>query len=509
MASREPNPGPNGHRDGNTYSKFIVKNVKNVKSGAILRPKDMALFVRELSILHHFRHHDGIVQLLGVGWSYDCLEDVDLTPCPKPALLLEEAQGTLEWLLAQPLNVTLLVEMKICSDIASGLLALHECGLMHGDVKPANILVFPQPVIRDGVESLSYGCKISDFSLTRVVGAEDSWFSGGTRLYIAPEQGSKLSPEQLLRTDVWSLGLLFAQVTQRELDLKQAIGKPELMAKIIHQSVHDSIQSSTWDSVTTTLWLSMVNDTVQKDANKRHLHRVVHNFQMYFQQKAQHLAIRPIKTITPRFEPIKQNDLLLSYENFKYTSRHVHDTIVARLQEVAQFEQDPRRPQALFELAVIALSDYAGPLFTPQEGLAMLRKSAELGYVRAQVCFTPVQKALEPHREVSPHAQEWLENAAPLNHTIAGEYLRVLHSPRAMASATSSTAVPIVEEHSPEHLDARDANGNTPLILASRDGDHSAIVRLLDAVPTRPLQTMQTRTCYILCGASPKPRGST
>ena len=254
---------------------FVIKRVKTTRSNIAMRPKDMALFIRELSILHHLREHNGIARLLGVGWFYDCLEDAELTPCPKPALLIEEAQGTLEWLLKRSRTMTFLVEMEICSDIASGLLALHNCRLMHGDVKPANVLVFPQRTINEGVEVPRFRCKISDFSLARVVGAEDSYFSGGTPLYMAPEKYSKLSPEKLLLTDVWSLGVLFAQVTERELDLELATDKPELMESMIRQSIHNSMQSSTWDSGAATLRFNIMNDTVQQDANKRQLYRVV------------------------------------------------------------------------------------------------------------------------------------------------------------------------------------------------------------------------------------------
>ena len=125
---------------------------------------------------------------------------------------------------------------------------------------------------------------------------------------------------------------------------------------------------------------------------------------------------------------MKQSQLFISYENLKYVNGGVHDTIVARLREVAEIEEDPRRAQAFFELAVIVLSDYAGPLSTPKEGLAMLRKSAELGDVRAQGMLFRVQKALKLHEEVSPQIREWLEKAVQLGHRVAMADLRALHN---------------------------------------------------------------------------------
>lgn len=467
------------HRDTDPRRTFVVKRVQSAKIGAAMQPKDMAVFVRELSIMHHLRDHDSIVQLLGVGWFYDSLESEDLDPCPKPALLIEEAIGTLEWLLGQHEKASFEAEMEMCYDVANGLLALHTCRLMHGDIKPANVLVFPSPVIREGVELRRFKCKISDFSLAQTISSEDCWFGGGTPLYMAPEEGM-LSPEQLLLIDVWSLGILFAQITQGDLELEPALGKPGLMENMIRRSVHDSIQSSTWDPITATLCMSIFDDTVRQDPKKRHLDRVVRNLETYFDNEVRYVRSESASTHMGPFVSVKPESLYFSYENFKYVSGEVHDAVIACLRQVSKDEDDVRRAQANFELAIIALSNYAGPLFGPQEGLDWLRESARLGDLRAQGTFFRVQKAFEPRAEASAQLIAWMENAAALGHVIAKEELQVLKGPIPVQLLASPAAKAIIEEPSAELSDARDEDGNTGLILASMAGDNGTVKRLLD-----------------------------
>jgi tRNA A-37 threonylcarbamoyl transferase component Bud32 len=127
---------------------------------------------------------------------------------PTPYLVMEFVDGcNLEALLRKggPLEVKEILRIGI--QIASGLAAAHKQGLVHRDVKPANIL------LENGVQRV----KLTDFGLARA--ADDasltqSGYIAGTPLYMAPEQatGEPFDP----RADLFSLGsVLYEMCTGR------------------------------------------------------------------------------------------------------------------------------------------------------------------------------------------------------------------------------------------------------------------------------------------------------
>ncbi len=95
--------------------------------------------------------------------------------------------------------------LRIGMQVAQGLAAAHAQGLVHRDVKPANIL------LENGVERV----KITDFGLARTVddaSLTHSGFVAGTPQYMAPEQARGESVDH--RSDLFSLGsVLYAMCT--------------------------------------------------------------------------------------------------------------------------------------------------------------------------------------------------------------------------------------------------------------------------------------------------------
>jgi serine/threonine-protein kinase len=90
--------------------------------------------------------------------------------------------------------------LSLARQIAAGLGHAHEMGIVHRDVKPANVLV----IRRGDVEH----AKVTDFGIARIVDEERRTrgdMTLGTLYYIAPEQTQSSTVDQT--ADVYSLGV--------------------------------------------------------------------------------------------------------------------------------------------------------------------------------------------------------------------------------------------------------------------------------------------------------------
>ena len=127
---------------------------------------------------------------------------------------IDEADG--RWFLSmafvdgQPLsrrikagNLELDEALDFAVQIARGLQAAHRKGIVHRDIKSANLMVTPGNQI-----------KILDFGLAQARERSDLTKTGttmGTAAYMSPEQAQGLPTDH--RTDIWSLGVVLYQMT--------------------------------------------------------------------------------------------------------------------------------------------------------------------------------------------------------------------------------------------------------------------------------------------------------
>jgi serine/threonine protein kinase len=122
------------------------------------------------------------------------------------ALLLEDPGGVvLDRLLSQPLGITEFLRIGI--SLAWALRQVHGRGLVHKDIKPANILV-------DGASS---GVWLTGFGIASRLPHERPNPAppdeiAGTLAYMAPEQTGRMNRSIDARSDLYSLGITFYEM---------------------------------------------------------------------------------------------------------------------------------------------------------------------------------------------------------------------------------------------------------------------------------------------------------
>ncbi len=145
-------------------------------------------------------------------------------------LVMEYVEGeTLRRRLKQPISTEEF--FAIASQCCEGLQAAHEKGIIHGDIKPENIMLTPGNRV-----------KILDFGVARrawnsnpdeaTKSMETMTASGGTPAYMAPEVLLQRPDDG--RSDIFSLGLVFYEMLGGEQPF-QSSSLATTVAKIVHE----------------------------------------------------------------------------------------------------------------------------------------------------------------------------------------------------------------------------------------------------------------------------------
>ncbi|KAK7442986.1 hypothetical protein VKT23_015932 [Stygiomarasmius scandens] len=211
------------------WGKYVaLKFVKRRGEGDGETERQWTQLILELRTLLHspIRYHPNIVRFLGLTWDPSLGTS---TQSHFPAFILELSElGTLaQFQVNREGEMEMELKMLLGHDVAKGLSILHACGIVHGDLKHENVLVFPhygrRRRSRTG-EEIKFIAKVADFggSVMDLQPEEDGDTTRKqyrlhtiTPPYDAPETRDHallLSAETVKKTDVYSLGLLVWRV---------------------------------------------------------------------------------------------------------------------------------------------------------------------------------------------------------------------------------------------------------------------------------------------------------
>ncbi|HEX8539241.1 MAG TPA: protein kinase, partial [Cystobacter sp.] len=156
--------------------------------------REQARLRREYSLLQRLKGTPGVLQ----AYAYELLQE-------RPVLVLEDVGGTaLSEQLGRPFSPErfLPLALALCTTLAE----VHRRGVIHKDIKPANILLSPdgQPWLID------FG--IATLQRTEHVEASLPHLVEGSLAYMSPEQTGRMNRTLDYRSDFYSLGVTFYEL---------------------------------------------------------------------------------------------------------------------------------------------------------------------------------------------------------------------------------------------------------------------------------------------------------
>lgn len=170
---------------------------------------------KEAELLQRVQH-PSVVQLLDSGETAE----------GERYLVLEYLRGeTLRSYLERQGTMPTELLTKLALDVAEGLVASHNAGIIHRDVKPDNIFLTGDVGSPDGVRVLDFGLALSDDS------QEDGTNVLGTLEYMSPEQ--VVADPVDARSDVYGVGVVLFRAITGELPFDTKTGAPLLAHQLL------------------------------------------------------------------------------------------------------------------------------------------------------------------------------------------------------------------------------------------------------------------------------------
>ena len=199
------------------------ENGEDLVEGHNYRRHLMSLELEIIALCHPgIRKNRNIASL--ISWGRDYLD----FETPLPVLFMEAASCSLDEFLDQ--ESRWYIKYQLALDISSGLEMLHKYHIVHGDMKPGNILVFEQqnPKVPFVAKLSDFGLCIDLFNSKSELRLDDYL---GTRDWNAPEllkknhfeiiTGTSFDPIIMLKFDTYSYGLVLVSIFCTKLDISR------------------------------------------------------------------------------------------------------------------------------------------------------------------------------------------------------------------------------------------------------------------------------------------------
>ena len=134
--------------------------------------------------------------------------------------------------------------LEIAARIGSALAAAHQAGIVHRDVKPENVILRPDGIVKVldfGLAKLTQQPFDADSAMpTQLHAQTETGVVMGTARYMSPEQARGYAVDA--RTDVWSLGVVIYEMTAGRVPFEGATNR--IAVRFRERTHHHSYEAS-------------------------------------------------------------------------------------------------------------------------------------------------------------------------------------------------------------------------------------------------------------------------